>query len=73
MVEEIQIHQQTNCLRREMQKTLMALSSSPKSRIIKAGNQFNGYVSNFTHDQKMQNKNNLCIYFKKRLLHFQSQ
>ena len=73
MVEEIQIYQQTNCLRREMQKTLMALSSSPKSRIIKAGNQFNGYVSNFTHDQKMQNKNNLCIYFKKRLLHFQSQ
>ena len=33
----------------------MALSSSPKSRIIKAGNQVNGYVSNFTHDQKVQN------------------
>ena len=38
----------------------MALSS----RIIKAGNQFNGYVSNFTHDQKLQNKNNLCIFLK---------
>ena len=56
-----------------MQKALMALSSSPKSRIIKAGNQCNGYVSNFTHDQKIQNKNNLCIYFKRKLLHFQSQ
>ena len=56
-----------------MQKALMALSSSPKSRIIKAGNQFNGYLSNFTQDQKMRNKNNLCIYFKRKLLHFQSQ
>ena len=48
-----------------MQKALMALSSRPKSRIIKAGNQLNGYVSNFTHDQKIQNKNNICIYLKK--------
>ena len=56
-----------------MQKTLMYLSSSPKSRIIKAGNQFSGYVSDFAHDQKIQNKNNLCIYFKITLLHFQSQ
>ena len=56
-----------------MQKALMALSSSPKSRIIKAGNQFNGYVSNFTHYQKIQNKNNICIYFKRKLLHFQTQ
>ena len=56
-----------------MQKVLMALPSSPKSKIIKAGNQFSGYVSNFTHGQKIQNKNNICIYFKRKLLHFQSQ
>ena len=55
-----------------MQKALMALPSSPKSKIIKAGIQLNGYVSNFTHDQKIQNKNNLCVYFKRKLLHFQS-
>ena len=54
-----------------MQKALMALPSSPKSKIIKAGIQLNGYVSNFT-DQKIQNKNNLCVYFKRKLLHFQS-
>ena len=57
----------------EVQKALMALSSSPKSKIIKTGNQLNGYVSNFTRDQKIQNKNNLCIYLKRKLLHFQSQ
>ena len=51
----------------------MALSSSPKSIIVKAGKQFNGYVSNFTHNQKIQNKNNLCVYFKRKLLNFQSQ
>ena len=56
-----------------MQKALMAFSSSPKSRIIKAGNQLNGYVSNFTHDQKIQNKNNLCIYFKRKLLFSKSR
>ena len=56
MAEEVQIHQQTNCLRRGMQKTLMALSSSPKAKIIKAGNQVSGYASNFTHDQKIQTK-----------------
>ena len=56
-----------------MQKALMALPSRPKSKIIKAGHQFNGYVSNFTHDQKIQNKNNLCVYFKRKLLHSQSQ
>ena len=33
-------------------KGLMALSSSPKSIIVKAGNQFNGYVSNYTHNKK---------------------
>ena len=32
----------------------MALSLSPKSIIGKAGNQFNGYVSNSTHNQKMK-------------------
>ena len=42
----------------------MALSSSPKSIIVKAGNQFNGYVSNFTHNQKIQNKNKLAFVFK---------
>ena len=72
MVEEVQIHQ-TNCSRRDMQKALMALSSSPKSKTIKTGNQLNGYVSNFTHDEKIQNKNNLCAYFKRKLRHFQSQ
>ena len=38
-----------------MQKTLIALPSSPKSIIVKAGNQFNGYVSNFNDNQKMKN------------------
>ena len=56
-----------------MQKGLMTLSSSPKSIIVKVGNQFNGYASNFTHNQKIQNKNNLCVYFKRKLLHFHSQ
>ena len=57
-------------LRRDMQKALMALSSSPKSKIIKTRNQLNGYASNFTHDKKIQNKNNLCVYFKRKLLNF---
>ena len=52
---------------RDMQKALMALSSSPKSKIVKVGKQLNVYVSNFTDDQKLQNKNNLCIYFKRKL------
>ena len=52
---------------RDMQKALMALSSSPKSKIVKVGKQLNFYVSNFTDDQKLQNKNNLCIYFKRKL------
>ena len=46
---------------------------SPMSVIVKVGNQFNGYVSDFTHNQKIQNKSNLCVYFKTELLHFQSQ
>ena len=62
-----------NGLKRDIHKALMVFSSSLKSTIIKAGNQFSGYVSIFTHDQKMQNKNNLCICFKRNLLHFQSQ
>ena len=37
------------CLRRSMQKAPMALSSSPKLIIVKTGNHFNGYISNFTH------------------------
>ena len=36
----------------------MALPSSPKSIIVKADNESNGHVSNFTHNQKIQNKNN---------------
>ena len=56
-----------------MQKALMSLSSSPESTILKAGNQLNGYVSNFTHNQKIQNKNNFWVYFKRNLLHFQSR
>ena len=46
-----------------MQKALMALSSSHKSIIIKAGNQFNGYVSYFTHNQKIQDKTKEGRYF----------
>ena len=53
MVEVVQIHQLTNCLRVDMQNILMASSSSPKLQTIKAGNQFNGYVSNFTHNQNI--------------------
>ena len=41
-----------------MQKSLMALQQVPKSVIVKAGNQFNGHVSNFNHNQKIQNKDN---------------
>ena len=36
-------------------------------KIVKVGKQLNVYVSNFTDDQKLQNKNNLCIYFKRKL------
>ena len=35
-----------------MQKTPMALSSSRKVIIVKAGNQLNGYVSNFNYNKK---------------------
>ena len=56
-----------------MQKAVMTFSSSPKSKSIKADNEFNSYVSNFTHDQNVQNKNNLCVYFKRKLLQFQRQ
>ena len=51
----------------------MVLSSNPKSKTIKAGTQFNGYVSNFTHNQKIQKENNFCVFLNKKLLHFQSQ
>ena len=51
----------------------MALSSSPKPKIIKTGNQLNGYIYNFTDDQKIQSKNSLRVYFKRKLLHSQSQ
>ena len=51
----------------------MALPASPMSVIVKVGNQFNGHVSDFTHNQKIQNKSNLCVNFKTELLHFQSQ
>ena len=34
-----------------MLKALMALSSSLKSIIVKTDNQFNRYISNFTHNQ----------------------
>ena len=46
------------------------LQSSPKPNIIKTGNQLNGHISNFTHDQKIKNKNNLCVYFKRTFFHF---
>ena len=51
MLEEFQTISQWICLRRDMLKALMALSSSPKSIIVKTDNQFNRYVSNFTHNQ----------------------
>ena len=37
-----------------MKKAQIALLSNSKSIIAKTGNQFNGYESNFTHNQKMQ-------------------
>ena len=46
----------------------MALPSSPKLKIIKTGNELNNYVSNFTHDEIIQNKNNLSVYFKRNLI-----
>ena len=39
-----------------MQKALMVFSSSPKLIIVKADEQFDDYVSNFTYTQKIQNK-----------------
>ena len=42
------------------------MPSSPESIIVKTGNQFNGYVSNVTHNQKIRNKNKLYVYLKKR-------
>ena len=56
-----------------MKKALIALPSSPKSKFVKAGNQFNVYVSNFTYHQKIQNKKELCVYFKRKLPHFKGQ
>ena len=50
-----------------MQKALMVLLQSPKSITVKADSQLNGYVSYFTHIQKIQNKNNFCVYFKRNL------
>ena len=51
-----------------MQKALMVFSSSPKLIIVKADEQFDDYVSNFTYTQKVQNKKKLCIYFKRKFL-----
>ena len=53
-----------------MQKSLMALTTIPKSIIVGADNQFNGHVSNYTHNQKLQNKNMLCVYFNPNGLFF---
>ena len=53
-----------------MQKALMASSSSPKSK-LKPGNQLKGHVSNFTHNQKMQQKITSAFILNKKLLHFQ--
>ena len=36
-------------------------------------NFFVTYVSNFTHNQNLQNKSNFCVYFKRKLLQFQHQ
>ena len=56
-----------------MQKALKALPLNSKLINVKPGNYFKGYVSNLTHNQKIQNKNNLCVYLKRKILHFQSQ
>ena len=53
-----------------MQKALIALPSSPELIIVKTGNQFNGYVSNVTHNQKIRNKNKLYVYLKKKKNYF---
>ena len=47
-----------------MQKALIALPWSPKSKIIKARNQFNVYVSNVTYNKKLQNKKNFAFILK---------
>ena len=70
LVEEVQIHQYRNCLRRDMQKALMTLSSSPKSKTIKTGNQLNGYVSNFAHDQKYKTKITFAFILKESFFIF---
>ena len=64
MVEEAQRHR-TSYLSRDMQRALMALSSSLNLIIVKAGKQFSGYVSNFTQSKKYKTK--------LKLLCFQSQ
>ena len=47
----------------------MALSSSPKSNIFKAGNQLTDYVSNITHDQKHKTKITFInVYFKRKFI-----
>ena len=53
-----------------MQKALMALSWRSKSLIVKAGNQFNGYLYDFTHNKKIQNKN---IFFILQVSYFISK
>ena len=42
-----------------------------KSLTVSAGNQFNDYGSNSTHNEKVENKTRLCVCFKRKLLHFQ--
>ena len=39
-----------------MQKSLMALTTSPKSIIVGADNQFNDHVFNYTHNQNYKTK-----------------
>ena len=39
----------------------MTLLSSPKSIIVKVCKKFNGYVSDFTHNKKIQKK--IFVYF----------
>ena len=43
---------------------------SLKLIIVEAGKKLYGYVSSFTPSQKIQNKNKLCVYFKRRLFVF---
>ena len=73
VVEEIQKHWLRNYLRKKYAKSPNGFAIKYQSVILKSGNQCNSYVSKFSQNQKLQNKNKLCVYFKGKLLGYQSQ